>query len=441
MKSTTEFPFAFFNWYLENEIFKDLKEFYIDITEQLYYGNIDKIDKGNHSIKVLDIHHLTEGKSKYITFSFEGFIKLKLKKEIKLTRELIELGFQERFSDKKEVKAYADFLRIKLSSFSSYKAFKEFSFFPSYFSEIESLVNHYSKKSINYSSELLSFYFDMLFVNNIKFVKGSFIGNSTLEENGYSYYKDHDYYLKDEMIEDSGTMPVFVTDIISREQFLKYLLNFENTSIYKSIEAEISVKETKDEKTAYLEKVYNDIQVILKRVLKLEDEEAELIEDKLIETINNLKDRYSAIIKHHEIYKYLIKESDVTFFQNKDLKYSFYQDLYEMAYTIYLIDDTEIEEVDFINAFTSPNPQILENKIRFSKSNYVVAYFLEALKPFFNRFTHIAIEKSEVFLNKQNKPLSSGDIYTALSRGKNKIEDEKSKIDTHILELKNEYLK
>jgi len=281
----------------------------------------------------------------------------------------------------------------------------------------------------------------MLFVNSIEHVKSSFIGNSTLQKNDYSYLQEYKYYIKEEMVEDNGTMPVFVTDIVRREDFLERLLNFENTSIYKNIEANVSAKKTEEDKVTYLQKLYDDIQVLLKRVLKLENDEVRLIEDKLIEIINNLKDRYSSVIKYHDVYKYLIKESDATFFENKDLKYSFYQDLYELTYTLYLIDDTEIDEVDFINAFSSPNPQILENKIRFSKNNYVVAYFLESLKPFFNGFTHTAIEKSGVFLNKQNKPIKSTDIYASLSRGKNKIEDEKAKIDTYILNLKNEYLK
>jgi len=250
------------------------------------------------------------------------------------------------------------------------------------------------------SNSVLSFYFDMLFVNSIQEVKDSFIGNSTLRGNGYSYLQDHNYYIKEDMVEDDGTMPIFVTDIIKKEEFLKRLLSFENTSIYKNIENEFSVVETKQDKITYIHKVYDDIQVLLKRVLKLEDDEVRLIEDILIDVINNLKDRYSSIIKYHNVFKYLVKETDVTYFKNKDLKYSFYVDLYELAYTLYLIDDTEIEELDFVNAFTSPNPQVLENKIRFSKNNYVVAYFLEALKPFFNGFTHSAIEKSEVFLNK-----------------------------------------
>lgn len=291
------------------------------------------------------------------------------------------------------------------------------------------------------SNSVLSFYFDMLFVNSIQDIKDSFIGNSTLKSNGYSYIQEYSCYMKDEMVEDNGSMPVFVTDIINREEFLDRLINFENTCIYKIIETEISKRETKQDKATYITKVYDDIQVLLKRVLNLEDNGVRLIEDKLIEIILNLKDRYSTIILYHDVFKYLIKESDATFFGNKDLKYSFYQELYELVYTLDLIDDTEIEERDFINAFTSPKPQILENKIRFSKNNYVVAYFLESLKTFFNGFTHIAIEKSEVFLNKQNKPIKSTDIYASLSRGKNKIENEKSKIDTHILNLKNKYLK
>jgi hypothetical protein len=291
------------------------------------------------------------------------------------------------------------------------------------------------------SNSTLSFYFDMLFVNGIQSVKDGFIGNSTLQENGYSYLQGYNSYMKEEMVEDDGTMPVFVTDIINREDFLHHLLNFENIAIYRSIELDISSSEGIQDKKKHLQKVYDDIQVLLKRVLKLEDDEVRLIEDKLVEVIHNLKDRYSSILKYHEVYKYLIKESDATFFNNKDLKYSFYVDLYELAYTLYLIDDTEIEEHDFVRAFTSPTPETLVNKIIFSKNNYIVAYFLESLKPFFNGFTHTLIEKSGAFLNKQNKPLNSADIYTSLSRGKNKFEDDKSKIDSQISELKNKYLK
>jgi len=151
MKSTIEHPLAFFDWYLENEINNDLKEFYIHITEELHLNNTDQIDKVNHIIKVLNIHHQEEINSEYITFSFESSIKSKLKQEVKLTKEFIELGFQKRFSDKKEVKGYADFLRIKLSSFFSNKACKDFPFLTSYFEQLDNLINQYSKQSTTYS--------------------------------------------------------------------------------------------------------------------------------------------------------------------------------------------------------------------------------------------------------------------------------------------------
>lgn len=290
------------------------------------------------------------------------------------------------------------------------------------------------------SSTVLSFYFDMLFVNSIDTVKSSFIGNQTLIKNGYSYIPEYEQYEKEQLFED-GVSPVFVSDYIEREQFFERLLNFENTSIYKNIEAEILESLDEQEKATYLTNVFNDIQVLLRRVLKLDDDEVRLVEDKLIEIISNLKDRYSSIISYHNAYSYIIKETDITFFKNKDLKYSFYTDLYELAYSLYLIDDVETEERDFINAFSTDKPQVLENKIRFTQSNYIVAYFLEALKPFFNGFTRVAIENSNVFLNKQNKPFTSKDLDTAVSRGKGKNIEEKTKIDSLISELKNKHLK
>src|SRR5690606_24540699 len=125
-------------------------------------------------------------------------------------------------------------------------------------------------------------YFDMLFVNSIQHVKDSFIGNSTLQENGYLYVQEYGYYMKDDMVEDDGNMPIFITDIIERKDFLERLLNFENTFIYKKIQDDVLEIVDEHEKVTYLMNVYNDIQVLLKRVLKLDDEDVRLIEEKLI---------------------------------------------------------------------------------------------------------------------------------------------------------------
>lgn len=291
------------------------------------------------------------------------------------------------------------------------------------------------------SNSALSFYFEMLFIDSIQTVKNNFVGNSTLLKNEYTYYKDHNCYIKEKMVEDDGKMPIFVTEIINKHDFFDRLLDLENTSILQIINANLSSKLSDQEKVIYLTKIYDELKILLSRALILEDTETLLIEDKIITIIENLKTRYPKIIAYHQVFKHLIKESDVTFFKNKDLKYSFYQDLYELAYIHYLIDDTEIEEADFIDAFISPNPMLLENKIRFSNNNYMVSYFLESLKPFFHGFTHTAIEKSKVFLNKQNKLIKSGDIYTSLSRGKNKKQNEKIKLDRDFKKLKEQFLK
>ena len=86
---------------------------------------------------------------------------------------------------------------------------------------------------------LLSFYFDMLFVNSIQSVKNTFKTNSTLQKNGYFYIQEYGYCMKDEMVEDNGTNPIFVIDIIRKEDFLDKLMTFENKFIYKNIESEI----------------------------------------------------------------------------------------------------------------------------------------------------------------------------------------------------------
>jgi hypothetical protein len=294
---------------------------------------------------------------------------------------------------------------------------------------------------MNSTHTLLSFYFDMLFVNTIQSVRESFIGNSTLQKNEYSYIQEYDYCMKEEMVEDNGTSPIFVIDIIRKEDFLDKLMTFENKFIYKNIESEILKEPGVVNNVAYLKGINDEIELLLKRVIKLEDADINLVEKKLIEIIILIKDRFPTLIEYHNVFKYLIKETDITFFRDKDLKYSFYISLYEMAYTLNIIDDSEIKEIDFINAFTSPNPELLKNKIRFFCNNYVAGYFLESLKPFFYEFNHTKVELSKVFLNKQNKPFKGNDIYVSLSRGKDKIDIEKSRIDKYISNLKKEYLK
>ena len=161
MKSTAEHPFLFFDNYLENQIQKDLKEFYTNITEELYFNNIEEIDKVRHIIKVPNIHHKEEIQADYVTFSFEGSIKSKLNREINITKNFIENEFQKRFTDKKEIAGYADFLKIKLKQYYANKNIEEFPFLTKYFEEITSLIDQYSKQTIVNSNEY-NFSFNLL---------------------------------------------------------------------------------------------------------------------------------------------------------------------------------------------------------------------------------------------------------------------------------------
>ena len=153
MKSTAEYPFLFLDNYFENQIQKDLKEFYTNITEELYFNNIEEIDKVRHIIKVPNLHHKEETQANYITFSFEGTIKTKLRTEINITKRFIESEFQKRFADKKETTGYADFLRIKLKQYYTDRNIEEFPFLTKYFDEITSLIDQYSKQVIAAQNE------------------------------------------------------------------------------------------------------------------------------------------------------------------------------------------------------------------------------------------------------------------------------------------------
>ncbi|MBS9766113.1 MAG: hypothetical protein KGV44_01075 [Flavobacteriaceae bacterium] len=291
------------------------------------------------------------------------------------------------------------------------------------------------------NNTLLSVYSDILLVQGIEKYKKSFISNKTLRDFGYHYIQEYDYFMKDEMIEDNGFNPIFEIDIIKKDDFFEKLLDLVNTSLFKGFIERFSKLKNRGKKQKLLTAIYDELETLLKKTYTFTEEETIIIENKLKEIVIFLKGKYHSLIEYHNVFRFLIEESDLFYFRNKDLDNQFYTKLYELAYELYLIDDTETEEYMFIEAFISPTPQILPNKIRFITKNNLIAYFLKSLKPFFDNFTYEAIEKSGVFLNKQNKPIKVTDINTALSRGKDKDLQEKSKIDKRIKILIKDYLK
>lgn len=292
------------------------------------------------------------------------------------------------------------------------------------------------------SSSVLSFYFDMLFVNDIQSVKDSFIGNATLQENGYSYLQEYKYYIRDEMVEDNGTMPVFVTDMIYKEDFLERLLHFENTSIYKNIETEVSNLPDLADKKEYLNSIYNDFKILFRRVINTVSDSINLVDEHLTKLLRNLKDKHINIIDSHTVFGNLSKDFGASYFRNLDyLGRPFFLNLFEVTCSLGLIDDTDMYEEDFVEAFTSSKPQELSTKIKFIEMAGVVAHYFEAIKPFFHNFTNLTMEGSDVFRNPNGKSYSASGIQKSKSLSKEKYLDIKANIDLHINKLKKQYIK
>ena len=282
----------------------------------------------------------------------------------------------------------------------------------------------------------------MLFVNDIQSVKDSFIGNSTLQENGYSYLQEHKYYIKDEMVEDDGTMPIFVTDMIYKEEFLERLLSFENTSIYKKIETEVSSLPNITDKKEYLNNLYNDLRIIFRRVANTVSDSINLVDEHLTKLLINLKDKHINIIDSHTVFGNLSKDFGASYFRSlESLPPAFFVKLYEVTCVLGLIDDTDMYEEDFVEAFTSTKPQELTTKIKFIVMAGVVAHYFEAIKPFFHNFTNITMELSDVFRNPNSKSYSASGIQKSKSLSKEKYLDTKANIDLHINKLKKQYIK
>ncbi|WP_282148612.1 hypothetical protein [Algibacter lectus] len=292
------------------------------------------------------------------------------------------------------------------------------------------------------SNSVLSFYFDMLFVYDIQHVKDSFIGNSTLQANGYSYLQDHNYYLKDEMVEDNGTMPVFVTEIIGKDDFLERLITFENRSIYNLVESSVASLEELEEKKEFLNSLYDDFKILFRRVSNTISDSIELVEDSLTELLRDLKEKNINIIGSHAVFSNLHKDIGASYFRClESLKPSFFGKLFEVTCSIGLIDEIEVYKEDFVEAFTCPKPQELSTKVKFIVQAGVVAHYFEAIKPFFHNFTNSTMELSDIFRNSSSKPYSANGIQKSKSLSKGKHLEIKTTIDLQINKLKKQFIK
>jgi hypothetical protein len=161
---------------------------------------------------------------------------------------------------------------------------------------------------------------------------------------------------------------------------------------------------------------------------------------KIIDDINDFISTFLDV-RHSSIQRVLNDdfEKKISLFQLIDgIKRPFLNKLYDVAIKLNLVDDRDTSEEMFLEVFMSPKPS---TKIKFNKANLPIALFLKEIEPFFEDLNATTIEKSNCFLNKQGKLITSTDIYATLSRNKEKRTSHLDKIQSEINLLKKQYLK
>ncbi|MCM8569687.1 hypothetical protein NE848_09870 [Gramella jeungdoensis] len=131
MKSSEKHPFAFFDKYLEEDIYKDWRKFKKGLIDE---QDIYKIDEENHIICTKDY----DGINKY---SFETEIKPKLIYQRRKTQQFIELN-----SQKLEERYNSDFYLRKIEQLEAQRAYKEFNFLEPIFSKIKETIKFFGKE-------------------------------------------------------------------------------------------------------------------------------------------------------------------------------------------------------------------------------------------------------------------------------------------------------
>ena len=283
----------------------------------------------------------------------------------------------------------------------------------------------------------LQYYFTIAYEDKLIDLTKSFY-NSGLEEKGFFYNKDRDEYVSFDMLVDSDD-PIFDITVINKEKFISLELN-KNKKIF--IEDLKSKQETSEEKdfTSFLSGVYNDLNGIY---IKLGEFRGQVYYDMVIvhleSVIKDLRSLFWLVLQHHKIFNVILSSTDgISFFETKDLKRSFFIKLYELSYKLNLIDDTEVDEVTFIDVLTTPKID-LEKQIKFSAPNYLISHFIDEIGVFFNNLNPKRIGESGMFLNKYNKPILASDMYSAKSRTPQNANEKLSNISSQIKKLKKEY--
>jgi hypothetical protein len=283
----------------------------------------------------------------------------------------------------------------------------------------------------------LEFFNQLLFFNGLELVINSFYTENSFTQ-GYKFINEVN-------LEFSFTAWVNkddLSDMIQIENYLAKVIRFNTKLAFDSFDKSL-VKMEEIEAKKFLTHQLNLLYSFIVKYDSNENNAYPEIRIELISIISDINIRYSHYQLTHKAFRKLTTNPDsvFSFFQVKsEIKVSFFEKLYDFALVLNLIDDVETSEDLFIEVFTCAKPEP-ESKIHFIKPNANVAFFLKEIESFFENFNSTTIEKSRSFLNKQGKVLTSTDLYTALSRNKDKQNTDFIKIQNEINLLKKQYLK
>jgi hypothetical protein len=278
---------------------------------------------------------------------------------------------------------------------------------------------------------------DVLFSDGIGVLMNSFIANEQLISEGFEYYPPDDNYIKFDLSDQSASLSQeLYGSVINRVDFLINFLNKSKTNFYQ----ELKTVEFEQHFSTILNSFYNNLNVYINKLSISDSKYKEVLNTHLYTLVSDLRIQYPTIEKHKVFRIFNDASGYVSYFQYKDLKATFFEDLYEVTYKLDLIDDVEVAEDVFYDVFTLPKPKP-ELKITFTQKNHLIAFYLKEIEVFFNNLNAVTIEKSKNFYNKQGKPLTSSDLYTSLSRNKGKDLEYLKKIKSNLDELKIIYLK
>lgn len=284
----------------------------------------------------------------------------------------------------------------------------------------------------------LKYYFDIAFQDKLNDLIKSFY-NSGLEEKGFFYYQDRDEFVNFEMLHDSDD-PIFTTTVIDKEKFVLTELNKNKKEFLQDLKDHQQSIDDK-ELDNYLSRIYNELYGIYLKLSEFRGQGYyDIVLVHLESVIKDLRSLFWSTVQHHKIFNIILSSNEgVSFFETKDLKRSFFIKLYEVTYKLNLIDDTEVDEVTFVDVLTTPKID-LEKHITFSAPNYLISHFINEISYFFNNLNPKTIGDSAMFLNKQNKPLTAGDLYASKNRTPSSAKSKLQTISESIQELKEEYL-